>query len=197
MELSLDRRAFLAAAVALCATTSGCATLQEIAALRSVDFALTGATGGNIAGVPIDSVRAFEQLGVTQVATVAAALARGALPVEAELLVRASNPPDNAQARLVRLDWTLFLDDRETVSGLFDRDILLPPGQPVSIPVLVRLDLLDFFDRQLEQVVNLALALAGTGSRQRVRLDATPTIQTPIGPIRYPQPIGIRYEVGA
>ena len=34
MKPSLDRRAFLAAAIALCTATSGCTTLQEIAALR-------------------------------------------------------------------------------------------------------------------------------------------------------------------
>ena len=119
------------------------------------------------------------------------------MPVEADLLVRASNPPSNAQARLVRLAWTLFLDEQETVSGSTDRDVVLPPGEPVNIPVRVQLDLLDFVERQLTPAVNLALALAGSGNPQRVRLEATPTIQTPLGPIRYPQPIPIEYEVGA
>jgi hypothetical protein len=182
--------------LALGASLAGCATLEEIAALRDVDFSLAGASGGTLAGVPIDSIRTFEQLTAMQIGRVAAALAGGALPVEADLLVRAANPADNVQARLVRLDWTLFLDGQETVSGLLDREFVLTPGQPENIPVRVRLDLLDFFDRQLEQVVNLALALAGEGDPQRVRLEATPSIQTPIGPIRYPQPIPIEYEVG-
>lgn len=197
MQSLLDRRAMLAGTIALCTAATGCTTLQEIAALRSVEFALVGASGGRIAGVPIDSVRALEQLGITQMATLTAALARGAMPVEADLLVRASNPPDNAQARLVRLAWTLFLDDQETVTGFTERDVVLPAGQPVDIPVRVQVDLLDFFDRQLTQVVNLGLALAGAGNRQRVRLEAIPTIQTPLGPIRYPQPIPIEYQVGA
>lgn len=187
------RRSFL---LALGASLAGCATLEEIAALRDVDFALAGASGGMLAGIPITSISSFTQLSAVQVARLGAALAGGTLPVEADLLVRASNPADNVQARLVSLDWTLFLDGQETVSGLLDREFLLRPGEPANIPVRVRLDLLDFFDRQLEQVVNVALALAGTGDPQRVRLEATPSIQTPIGPIRYPRPIPIEYDVG-
>lgn len=194
VSLDVDRRTFLAGLL-LATPLAGCATLEEIAALRSVDFAVAGTSDTRLAGIPIDSIRSFEQLGAVQLATLAGAVARGELPIEANLLVRASNPADNAQARLVRLDWTLFLDEQETVSGVLDRDFVLPPGQPVSVPVHVRLDLLEFFDRQLEQVVNLALALAGTGNTQRVRLEATPSIQTPLGPIRYPTPIPIEYEI--
>jgi hypothetical protein len=176
---------------------TACATFEEIAALRNVDFALAGARGGTLAGVPIQSMRSYRDLGAVNLTRVAAAIARRELPVETELLVTATNPAGNVAARLVRLDWTLFLDDQETVSGNLDQEFVLAPGASQDIPVRVSLDLLDFFDRQLEQVVYLALALAGRGEPQRVRLEATPSIETPIGPIRYPSPIPIEYEVGA
>jgi hypothetical protein len=192
-ERTSDRRTFL---LALGASLAGCATVQEIAGLRDVAFSIAGASGATVAGVSIGSIRTFQQLGAAQLATLGTAAVRGALPVEADLLVRATNPAGNAQARLIGFDWTLFLDGRETVSGLVDRDFVLPPGEPATIPVHGRLDLLDFFDRQLEQVVNLALAVAGAREPQRVRLEATPSISTPIGPIRYPRPIPIEYDVG-
>jgi hypothetical protein len=197
MRSKIDRRTFLASLI-LCGTLVGCPALQEIAALRSVEFSLAGTSGATLAGVPIDSVRSIDQLSSTQVARVAAALAQGRLPLEANLLVRALNPGDNVQARLTRLDWTLFLDDQETINGILDREFVLPPGEPATVPLQVRLDLLDFFDGRLDQVVNLALALAGAeGARQRVRLEASPSVQTPVGPIRYPRPISIEYEVGS
>lgn len=175
---------------------AGCATLQQVTALRKVDFSLEGTTGGTLAGVPIDSTRSFEDLGALDVARLTAALTRGKLPLEATLLVRASNPADNVQARLIGLDWTLYLDDRKTVSGAVDREYVLPPGKPVTVPVTVKLDLLEFFDRQLQPLVGLALAAAGAGEPHRLRLEATPSIQTPLGPIRYPEPITIQYQVG-
>lgn len=190
------RTAFLVLGLLVSTTLAGCATIQELAALRDVDFSLEGTSESSLAGVSIESTRSYDDLGVIEVARLAEALSRGELPFETTLQVRASNPPDNVRARLVELDWTLFLDDRETVSGVLDREFVLPPGEPVTVPVEVRLDLLDFFDRQLEQVVGLALAVAGADEPQRVRLEATPTVQTPLGPIRYPEPVRIEHEVG-
>lgn len=175
---------------------TGCATLQELAALRDVEFSLAGTSGGTLAGVDIGAVRSYDDLGVLDVARIGAAFAAGRLPLETTLLVRAANPADNSRARLVALDWTLFIDDRETVSGALDQEYVLPPGQPVDVPVRVSLDLLDFFDRQLEQVANLALAAAGAGEPTRIHLEAIPSVQTPLGVIRYPEPVRIGYDVG-
>ncbi len=190
------RGAFLVLALATSTTAWSCATLQELAALRNVDFSLAGTTGSTLAGVPIRSIRSFGDLSALQVARLGTALARHDLPLETVLQVRAANPADNVQARLVGLDWKLFLDDRETISGVLDEEYVLPPGQPVDVPVTVRLDLLDFFDGQLQEVVGLALAAAGAGEPTRIRLEATPSIQTALGPIRYPEPIRIEHQVG-
>ncbi|MFW6205715.1 MAG: hypothetical protein ACOC5I_00615 [Gemmatimonadota bacterium] len=189
-------RASLALVLCASALLAGCATLQEIAALRDVEFSLADATDGTVAGVAIGSVRSFQDLSLLDATRVATAFADGRLPFEATLLVRASNPAANGQARLTALDWTLFLDDRETVSGTLDREYVLPPGEPVDVPVRVQLDLLDFFDNQIEQVVNLALAAAGAGEPSRIHLEAIPSVQTPLGALRYPDPVRIGYEVG-
>lgn len=175
---------------------TSCATLREVVALQDVDFSLVGATGATLAGVSIGSVDSFRDLSVLDAARVGAAFAGGHLPFEATLLVRASNPAANGRARLVGLDWTLFLDDRQTVSGALDQEYVLPPGEPVNVPVRVRLDLLEFFDQQLESLANLALAAAGHGDPSRIRLEATPSVQTPLGVIRSPKPVRIEYQVG-
>jgi len=175
---------------------SGCATLREVTALRRVQFSLAGVSGGTLAGVSIEDVRTADAVAPLTMARFAAALSGGELPLEAVLEVRAANPPDNARARLVGLDWALFLDDRETVRGALDQEYLLPPGEPVIVPVRVEVDLIEFFGHQLEEALDLALAVAGAGEPQRVRLEATPTVETPLGPIRYPEPVRIEHEAG-
>jgi hypothetical protein len=175
---------------------SGCATLKEITALRNVDFSLAGTSGGTLAGVAIQSSRSLRDLSPLDVARVAGALSRGELPLEVVLDVRASNPADNVQARLVGMDWTLFLDDKKTVSGALDQQYVLPPGEPVTVPVRVKVDLVEFFSGQLDEIAGLALAVAGAGEPHRVRLEATPVIETRLGPIRYPDPIRIEHQVG-
>lgn len=176
---------------------SGCAALQQLAALRSVDFSLAGTSGSTLAGVSIESMRRFEDLSATDLLRLGSALASGRLPLETDVLVDAFNPEENGEARLLGLDWTLFLDGRETVSGRWNDERVLPPGRSIVVPVRVGLDLLEFFDGGIEELADLALAVAGAGEPRRIHLEALPSVQTPLGPIRYPRPIRIEYEVGA
>lgn len=171
---------------------SGCATLQEIVALRQVDFSLDRVSALTLAGVDLSRVRSYEDLGVVDAARIAAAVATRRLPLDLTLHVRAENPPGNSQARMTALDWTLFLQDRETVSGGLPSSVAIPAGGEADIPLGIRLDLLEFFDGNGRDLVNLALSLAGQEAPPTtVRLRATPTIDTPLGPIRYPEPITV------
>ena len=170
---------------------AGCATLQSIAALSRVDFAIDRVSDARLAGVAIDRILAYQDLSAIDVARVGLALAAGDVPFDFELHLSALNPADNSvAARLIQMDWTLLLDDRETVSGSTTREFLLEPGVPGDIPITISLDLADFFETNARDMIDLALAVAGAGGEPtRVSLRALPTIQTSIGPIRYPQPI--------
>jgi hypothetical protein len=172
---------------------AGCATLQQIAALRQVDFALERIAEVRLAGVDLDRVRSYSDLTVTDVARLTLALSEDRLPLAFELIVQGENPADNGvDARLVRFDWTLLLEDRETVSGVFDREVVFAPGQPTTFPLAIELDLVEFFEGNARDLADLALSLSGQGGRPRnVALRATPTISTALGPIRYPGAITV------
>jgi hypothetical protein len=171
----------------------GCATLQQIAALRSVDFSLRGVSDVRLAGVALDNVRGWDDLGVTDVARLSVALAQGRMPLEFDLFVTGTNPADNdVEARLIQMDWTLLLEDRETISGLFEREVAFPPGQPTDFPIVIGLDLLEFFEGSAQDLAELALSLSGAGGAPTsVALRAIPTVETALGPLRYPSAITI------
>jgi hypothetical protein len=175
---------------------AGCATLRGVAALKHVDFRLVGSEGTRLAGIDVTRVRSYQDVDAADLIRLGAAVSQGRLPVETVLQVRAANPADNVEARLVRMDWTLLLDRQETVRGVVDREVRLPAGEAVNVPVRVELDLLQFFNEQLPALVDLAFALSGSGDRQRVELEALPTVETFLGPIRYPEPIRIGFDVG-
>lgn len=172
---------------------AGCQTLREIAALRDVAFAIDRVTDARLAGVDVQRLRSYEDLSLTEVARLGRAVAQKEFPLDFQLHLRAENPPENSvQARLVRMDWTLLLDEKETISGVFDQNIVLPPGEPTDIPITISLNLVDFFEDGARDLVNLALAVTGQGGEpSRIKLQARPTIDTPIGPIQYPNPITI------
>jgi hypothetical protein len=177
----------------LALATSSCATLQQIAALRDVDFSVDRLSGVRLAGVDLARVRSYSQLSVTEAARLATAVSQRTLPMDFTVHLMAVNPEDNSvDARLVRMDWTLLLQDRETLSGTFADETILRRGQPTDVPIDVSLDLLDFFQGSAQDLFALALSIADPNAPPtEVALRATPTVDTALGPIRYPRPITI------
>ncbi|HHP7238014.1 LEA type 2 family protein [Longibacter sp.] len=174
---------------------SGCQTLREVSNLRQVDFRLDRVSDARLAGVSLRNVDSYDDIGAADMLRLSSAIADGQMPLAFTVHVAAQNPSENGQnARLTELDWRLFLDDKETIAGKFDREVVIPPGEPTDIPISMELDLVDFFDGNLREIVNLALALGGEGEPTNVKLRARPTIQTAIGPIRYPNEIMIVNE---
>lgn len=176
----------------------GCTTLQQLAALSAVDFAIDRVAEGSLAGVDIERVRTTQQLGAVDLARLTAAAVRGEMPLSFDLHLDATNPASNGTAaRLVSLDWTLLVDDTETVSGVFNDERLIEPGTTADIPVSIELDLVRFFGNNAPDLISLALNLAGAGGDPaRLTLRARPTVSTAIGPIAYPGTITISHTVG-
>lgn len=193
--MRLVRTAIVATFVAL----SGCATLQQVLALRNVTFTVDRVSDLRLAGVDLGRVTSFADLGFGDAARLTRALAQRDLQLDFQLHLLAENPADNTvDARLVRLDWTLLLQGRETLSGVFAEETLLRPGQPTDVPITISLNLIEFFEGSARDLVELALSLAGQGGAPKeVTLRATPIVDTALGPIRYPRPITIvSREVG-
>lgn len=170
-----------------------CATLQQIAALRQVHFDLTGVRSGQLAGIDLSRVRSYSDLTPLDVGRVALAVSRKNLPLDFVVDISALNPPENTvTARMVTLAWTLLLNDKETISGVVDTSLTLPPGMPTNIPIRMSLNLLQFFDGPAQTLVDLAASVAGvSGDPTRISIRAVPTIETPVGRIAYPTPITI------
>ncbi len=172
---------------------AACATLQQIAALRQVDFSLAGTRNARLAGVDLSRIRSYSDLSAVDIGRIGLAVARKDLPLEFQLDVRGENPADNSvTATMVRLAWSLFLNDKETISGTLDTTLAFPPGRPTTFPLRMRLNLVQFFDGPAESLVDLAASVAGLSSDPtRISLRAVPTIDTPLGRISYPTPITI------
>ncbi|MEM1116948.1 MAG: hypothetical protein AAF845_06150 [Bacteroidota bacterium] len=187
---------FLVAALGVLLLVPGCTTLQQLAALQNVAFDLDRLSNGRVAGVDLDQLKGGA-LGPVDLARLGAAATRGEVPLSFTLHVGADNPADNPTAQLVSLDWTLFLDDTETIAGVYNDDRAIPPGQSVDLPIAMELDLARFFGRNVEDLARLAGNLVGVESqRQTIRLDAVPTVNTAVGPIQYPGVISIEFPVG-
>ena len=186
------------ATLATIGVLAGCTTLQQIAALRRVEFDLDRVSDVRVAGIRVDDRRHVSDLTGLELARLTAAAASGSVPLDLIVHVRASNPAENrATARLVDLDWTLFLEEREAVSGTFTGTRTILPGEAVDVAVPASLDIVPFVHGSARDLFELALSLAGYGgSPKQVRVDLMPRIETALGPISYPSRITIRKTVG-
>jgi len=187
----------LLAVVSLSAT--GCATLNQILALRQVDFQIDRVTDGVLAGVDLRNVRSANRLAAGDLLRLVTAVERGELPLSFTLHVGARNPQDNpVAARLLRLSWTLYMDGRRTIDGVTEREQMIQPGATVDVPLHMDLDLLRFFHDDARGLANVALEALGYGSGSgsgagapKLELRARPTVMTDLGPIDYPGEIVI------
>jgi hypothetical protein len=183
-------RLLLAAPILVLA--AGCATLQRWSQLPQVDFHLDRVSDPDLAGVDLSRIRRFEDLRPADLLRIAGAARADRLPLTFDLHVGAENPSANQyDLRLERLEWTLLLEDRETVSGVFARELVIAAGGTTDIPLRVEIDLLRFFDEGASDLARLAIRAAGAGEPTHLKLRARPTVRTPLGPIRFPNEITI------
>jgi hypothetical protein len=169
----------------------GCTALQQLAALRTVTFAFAGVSDVRIAGIRLGAGSSYSSLGLGDVARLGAAVVSNEVPLELVAHVSASNPPENTvTARMIDLGWTLFIDSRQALAGQLGGAVAIDPGKTTDVPLSVRVDLLKLGSGGARDLFDLGLAIAGYGPLQKdLRLELVPTIDTSLGPIRYPTPV--------
>ncbi len=177
----------------------GCTALQQIATLRTVAFAFAGVSDVRVAGIRVGAGSSFGALSIAEAARLGAAVATKQVPLELVAHVSATNPAANSvAARMVGLGWTLFIEDRQALSGELASAVTITPGQSVDVPLTVRLNLLELTSGGARDLFDMALAVAGQGAVQKdMRLELVPTIETSLGPIRYPFPVTVRRATAA
>ncbi len=179
--------------VGLLVVVGACTSLQQLAALRQVGFALAGVTGGRLAGVDIGKIATGTRLSVLDYGRLTVALARQDVPLDFLVNVEALNPAENkVTAKMIRLGWALYLNEKETIHGVVDTVVVMEPGKPVIMPMRMRINLVQFFNGPAQDLVDLAAAVAGLNpDPTKISIKASPTIETPLGPLSYPNPITI------
>lgn len=192
MSSSRSSWGLLLATVLLVSSVAGCTALREVSNLRKVNFQIDRVSQARLSGVQINNLRSYEDLSPSDILRLGSALSSGELPLSFDLHLQATNPESNSvNARLTQMDWTLLLEDKETVSGVFDQEVVLPPGEPREVSFQVELDLVRFFDENLKDLVNLASAISGDAPPKTIKLRVQPTVNTRFGPFQYPSPITV------
>lgn len=181
-----------------------CKTLNNlkdsISNLQRLEFKLDNVNQFRLAGVNLSNIKSINDISLVDGLKLTQAFSSKRLPAQFVLNVDAKNPNDGnggskqSSATLTSFDWKLYIDDKETIAGNINKDFTIPgTGQSETIPLVMNIDLYEFFGNNgYEDMLRLALAIGGqNGSAARLKLDARPTVKTPIGNINYPSRITI------
>ena len=191
--------------IALCLVlVTSCASIRDItnslASLQKMQFKIAGITGMKLAGVDVARIASPSSLSISDALSLTQAFTRKSLPASFTLNVDAKNPNTGVSGSksvpltLNDLQWRLLIDDKPTINGGLGNPVDVPgSGMTTKLPLAMNIDLYTFFvDKGYDGIINLALALGGQkGSTARVKLDAMPTVGTPLGPLTYPNRISI------
>lgn len=181
-----------------------CKTLNQFADslnnLQRLEFKLDEVNNFRLAGVNLSNIKSVGDISLMDGIKLTKAFSEKRLPAQFVLNVDAKNPNDGtggtkqSAATLSALDWKLYIDDKETIAGNINKELVIPgTGSSETIPLVMNIDLYEFFgNKGYEDMINLALAIGGQGgSASRLKLDARPTVKTPLGNINYPNRITI------
>lgn len=171
----------------------GCAASKELAALRHVDFTFDHISHPILVGIPLSRISTYEDLTPSDLTRLGVAVASNDMPFDLTVHLAARNSNENpVSARLLAMDWTYLVDDKKIVEGQLKEAQLLaiPPGEARDVPVKVTFNLVEAIEGSPEELIQTALVLSGQQPSGRNRsLLITPTLETPAGPMRFPDPI--------
>jgi hypothetical protein len=174
--------AFIGASTQL---NTGCTAVDTISNLSRLQFKLGSIQGFSLAGINLSNKNSISDFSVMDGVRLADGFASNNLPATFTVNVLAKNPntpggSQNTTSAVTRMDWTLLVDNKQTISGVMDNEIIVPgTGQTATIPISMTINLMEFFSNLgYDGLLKLALALGGLNSSPtRVQLKATPSMK--------------------
>ncbi|MBC8043201.1 MAG: LEA type 2 family protein [Rhizobacter sp.] len=192
---SLIRRFTLSVACISLLMLSSCTQLQQMVNLAKCQFKLENAADFRVSGIDVSRIRSYSDIGLMDAAKLVYQFSQKSMPATFNLKMAVRNPKANGQtASLLKLDGKLFINGTETVMVSNPAAISIPPSDvPLMVDLPVSVDLYKFFgERGLQGLINLAAQIGGLSAEPTtLTLRARPTIDTPIGPVAYPNDIDI------
>ena len=191
---------FMLAVVFTATVFSACDILdqaRQVAMLSKCEFRLSSVDQLKLAGVNIQQVKKLSDLNLMDAAKITTAAVSGSsLPLNFTLNVEVKNP-NAGTAGLTKLDWILFIDDIQMVSGVNEQRVQIPGnGGTGTIPLSIGVNLKEVLKGKSGDVkANFGLNLAGAGNKPtRITLKAKPTIMVGSQYIAYPGYLTVQNE---
>lgn len=179
--------------------SSGCDILeqaQKMMNFTNCQFKVQSVDNVQLAGINVQNIKSLNDLNVLDAAKVMAMVATNSFPLTFNLNLQAKNPNTSA-AGMNQLQWILFIDNIQMVSGNLNKAVTIPANNGVAnVPLAISVDLKQVLKgKTADAIMNFGLNLAGAGNKPtRVTMKLKPTIMVGSYPLKYPDYITIGTE---
>ncbi|MBK7981749.1 MAG: hypothetical protein IPK06_17410 [Ignavibacteriae bacterium] len=185
--------------VLLTALFSSCSIFNSVMNLSKLKFKLGAVNNFKVGNMLITDKTKLTDFAATDILKLTSQVVSGNFPVSFTVNVLVQNPNKSsansiADISLKSFPWTLYINDKKTISGNISNPVAVPAVENTTvIPLEMKLDMLEFFQGEgLNNLINLALNLGGAkGNTSNVKIIAEPVLGTQIGDLTYPSPLTI------
>jgi len=176
---------------------TSCDVIQQagsISRLKECEFEINGVDAVNLAGIELRDGMRSSDLNTGQIMQLANAAFQKNMPLKFNLLVNVNNP-NTKPAALSRMDYSVFIDGVELLSGQLNQHYTIESGQSIEIPLPVQVELFKAMSGQsADAVSNLGFKLTGNNSKQvELLFKVKPYILVGLNAIPYPGFIEIKH----
>lgn len=173
-----------------------CVQIQQALQLAKCEFRLKDVNNLTMAGVNVQQIESWSDIGLLDIAKITAAFKQGSLPVSFKLNTEIRNP-NAVTAALNQLDWILMLDQAQIAQGTTSQRVEVPANGGVSVmPLNISTDLKQLFSGEtMTSLANMVLSMAdASGKPTKLTLKAKPYISVGSTTIPYPGYINIKTD---
>jgi hypothetical protein len=169
---------------------------QKMVNLTQCQFKIQSVDNIRLAGINVQNIKSKNELGLMDVQRLMTAIATNSFPLTFTLNMGAKNP-NTSPAGMNAMEWILFIDNIQMVSGRVSQAVTIPANQGSAvIPLSINLDLKKILKgKTADAILNFGLNLAGSGNKPtRFMMKIKPTIMIGQYPLTYPDYISVGTE---
>lgn len=180
-------------------TLSSCDVMNQMSQVQQFalcEFDINGVDNVRIAGIELDENMDRDDLNTAQLMQLTAAIFKKEMIVDFDVLLKINNP-NNKTAAMNRMDYELFIDNKQILTGQMNQPVNVPPNTSARVPMPIQLDLFKVLNNETQNsLVNLAFKLTGDKSDPaEILLKVKPYIKVGGRELAYPGFLNIRHTL--
>ena len=180
---------------------TACDVLKQVEGMQMLskcEFRINTISDIQLAGVNVSNIRKIADVNPLDALLITNAWMNDQLTLKFNLNLQVKNP-NSQPASMNRMDWILFIDDKQMLDGAVNERFVTGAGETGNLPVMINFNLAEVLKGESkDKIISTALGLIdGSGKSTRVMVKLKPSVMVGQQTIMYPGWMEVRHEFTA